>query len=112
MSWRLSGMRAWIIQRLSAIYIAIFLVIIGITLLFNGIPDNYEGWHQLWSRPLLNLGMMAFIIAILLHAWVGTRDVIIDYIHPFAARLTMLSFVAISFMICGLWAGSVLINVL
>ena len=35
--------------------------------------------------------MALFFLALLLHAWIGVRDVVIDYVHNFSARLTVLT---------------------
>ena len=108
----MSGLRAWTIQRISAIYIAIFSVAVFIGTLVNGLPDSHEGWTGLLGSPFYNLATLAFIVALLLHAWVGARDVIVDYVHPLAARFTVLSLAAVFLIVCGLWAARVLINVL
>ncbi len=34
----------------------------------------------------------------------GVRDAIIDYVHPIAARVTVLSLLAFGLAACGLWA--------
>ena len=112
MTRQLSGLLAWVVQRLSAIYIGLFLITGGIALLINGTPDSYESWHALWSSPVLNLAMLVFIIALLLHAWVGIRDVVIDYIHPVALRFSLLSLLALGLVTCGLWALRILFNLL
>jgi succinate dehydrogenase / fumarate reductase membrane anchor subunit len=46
---------------------------------------------------------LLFVVALLIHAWVGIRDVLIDYVHPIMARVTLLSLFAIGFVGCGLW---------
>ena len=109
---QLSGLRAWTIQRISAIYIALFTFFVMAGALVNGIPDSHEAWKALLASPFNNLAILAFIVALLLHAWVGARDVIVDYVHPLAARLTVLALAAIYLIVCGLWAARVMINVL
>ena len=112
MSRQLSGLRAWVVQRLSALYIGLFLVSAGAVLLIEGPPDSYQHWLALFSDPLLNLAMQVFVIAVLLHAWVGIRDVILDYLQPLALRFSALGLVALGLLGCGLWAIRVLFNTL
>ena len=112
MSRQLSGLRAWVVQRLSALYIGLFLITAGIIILIKGTPDSYSDWNALWSTPSLNLAMQVFIIALLLHAWVGMRDVILDYVHPDALRFALLSFFALGLLTSGLWASRILFNLL
>lgn len=112
MSRQLSGLRAWVVQRLSAVYIGLFLLVAGAALLIKGPPLNYRNWLALWSDPLFNLAMQVFVIAVLLHAWVGIRDVVLDYLKPLALRFSALSLVALGLLGCGLWAIRILFNTL
>ena len=109
---QLSGLRAWTVQRISAIYIALCVIVAFIAVLAGGMPDSHMAWKALLASPFVNLAVMAFFVALLLHAWVGARDVIVDYVHPLAARFTVLAMAAIFLIVCGLWAARVLLNVL
>ena len=53
---------------------------------------------------------LLFVAALLIHAWVGIRDIILDYVHPFGARLVVLSLFALMLITSGLWAARVLFN--
>jgi succinate dehydrogenase / fumarate reductase membrane anchor subunit len=55
--------------------------------------------------------MLLFVVSVLMHAWIGVRDVLIDYIHPIAIRATALGLVALSLVAMGLWAAQALILV-
>lgn len=110
MSIQLSGLRAWTIQRISAIYIALFTLAVMVAVLYTGMPENHLAWRDLLSSPFINLSVMAFFLALLMHAWVGARDVIIDYVHPLGARLTVLALAAVFLIVCGLWSARVLLN--
>lgn len=112
MSRQLSGLQAWVIQRLSAVYIGLFLIIAGIILLVKGAPSSYTSWHALWSSPGPNLAMLVFVFALLVHAWVGMRDVILDYVHPDAIRFILLSLFALGLLASGLWAARILFNLM
>ncbi|VAW47787.1 hypothetical protein MNBD_GAMMA04-1533 [hydrothermal vent metagenome] len=80
----LSGRKAHIWQRLSAIYLlfyAPFLAIV-ITQLPRSVSLELLA-YELTKLPLSGLFEVATIFAILLllvHAWVGVRDIIIDYV--------------------------------
>jgi len=45
-----------------------------------------------------------FFAALLLHAWVGVRDVIIDYVRPFYLRFSLLMVVGGALLATLLWA--------
>jgi len=110
MNRRSHGLRAWIIQRLSAIYMAAYLVYFVIHVLMNP-PQSYHDWHGWLSGPVVSIGTALFFIALLVHAWVGVRDVIMDYVKPLALRFSLLSLLGLILLACGLWVLRILIQV-
>lgn len=111
MSRKLSGLQAWVIQRVSAVYIAVFIVAGSLGLLIQGTPENYQAWRQLWAMPLFNVAVSLFITALLLHAWVGVRDIVLDYVHPPALRFAVLSLLIAVLLGYALWSARILVNV-
>ena len=102
-SWRPSaGLRTWLLQRLSATYIAIFIVVFAVAL--GGEPLTYEVWRAWVSHPVSNIALILFIFALLLHAWVGIRDVIMDYINSVPLRYVLLISFGLSFIGMSLWS--------
>jgi succinate dehydrogenase / fumarate reductase membrane anchor subunit len=57
----------------------------------------------------MSLASLVFVAALLLHAWIGVRDILIDYVWHTGARVTALSVVALVLVGSGLWAAQVLI---
>jgi len=107
MSWQASGYRAWFLQRLSAIYIvACLFVVIGF-LLFNSISSFYS-WQSLFYAPVTNILVLLFFIAIMVHAWVGIRDVILDYVHNAIARVLMLNLLMLFLISMAVWVSYIL----
>lgn len=112
MSWRSSsGLRSWLIQRLSAIYIALsFLVFMGLWAAKSE-PITYEVWRAWVADPIINVALVLFILALLLHAWVGVRDVLMDYVHSSPVRFILLAGVGLSIAGIALWALRILLLV-
>jgi succinate dehydrogenase / fumarate reductase membrane anchor subunit len=52
----------------------------------------------------MNIATAGFILALVAHAWVGMRDVILDYIKPVGLRLALLSLTAVLLAGSSLWA--------
>jgi succinate dehydrogenase / fumarate reductase membrane anchor subunit len=98
---RLSGMGAWLIQRISAIYMAVYLPLYG-ALSWN-LAEGYSGWHALNAHPAIVVGNVLLFAAVLLHSWVGVRDIIVDYIKPTGLRVALLALVAASLGVMALW---------
>ncbi|HRP94717.1 MAG TPA: succinate dehydrogenase, hydrophobic membrane anchor protein [Rhodocyclaceae bacterium] len=89
----LGGQRAWIVQRLSALYLLLCVVGGAAWLLLYGRP-GFEGWRGFVAHPAGALALLLFYTALFAHAWVGLRDVVLDYVHPFGLRAGVLALVA------------------
>lgn len=102
-----SGLGAWIIQRLTAIYLLFFfLFLLGYFAFFP--PMSYEAWRDAMSGTVLIVTTSVFFIALLVHAWVGLRDVVMDYLKPLPLRLTVLAFIALGLISMATWIMKVL----
>jgi succinate dehydrogenase membrane anchor subunit len=82
------GLKDWLAQRLTAAAMAIY------TLLFLGIAGYYGGvdydlWQALFANSAFRVATLLFGVAVLWHAWIGMRDIWMDYIKPTALRLTL-----------------------
>lgn len=105
----LSGMGAWLVQRVSAVYIGLY-VLLAIGALWNGAADSYDAWRALWACTGVALASQLFVLALVMHAWVGMRDIAVDYLHPIGLRLAFLSLFALFLAVCTLWAAQVLLR--
>lgn len=105
-----TGLRAWMVQRISAIYVAIFLIY-AVAVLLLAPPAGYAEWRDWLAAPAMGVATLLFFVALLLHVWVGLRDILIDYVPVTALRVTLLSAVAFGLVACGLWAAQILFTV-
>jgi len=97
-----SGLQAWIIQRVTAIYIAIASLILTYCLSVNT-PDSFQQWHEIVSVPYVTVFLTLLVISILYHAWIGIRDVILDYAKPVGLRLFICSVIIFVLLGSGFW---------
>ncbi len=104
------GLKAWLAQRLTAVYMAIFIVF-AVVKLFIQPPQNYQDWIAWVAHPGVNAALALLILSLLLHAWVGLRDVIMDYVKSFAVRIGLFSLLIIVLSGCGLWSLRLLLKV-
>lgn len=103
MSRGAQGLRAWLLQRVTAVYLGLFTLYLLVQFLVAA-PLGYPQWSAWAGMPLVAIGLALYVIAMLLHAWVGMRDVLIDYVHPVGVRLGLLGIMAFGLLGCGLWA--------
>lgn len=105
----LSGLDAWLIQRVSAAYLLVFIVFVC-THFLRDPPTTFEQWRNWVRSPIVSNATLLFFGAILLHVWVGLRDVILDYIHPPVVRLAALGTLAIGLCAMAIWIVRVVIG--
>ena len=106
----LQGLRPWMIQRLSAVFIAVFIVYIFIVLMTNN-PLNAADWAVWIAIPYNKIFIGLFLVALLWHAWIGIRDIVLDYVPNVVARLLVLTLVGSTLIGSGLWGFKALLMV-
>lgn len=111
MSGGLNGMTAWLVQRISAAYLGIFILLCLFALMVTGGWDHAE-WQSLMSTKLVIAATFLFYLSLFLHAWVGIRDVVMDYVHPLAIRLLLLSLIGAVLMLFAFWCFAILSRLL
>ncbi len=108
MMWRASGFRAWLLQRVSAVYMAVYILLFMLHLAFDA-PDSYQEWRAWMMLPFIAVASFVFFAMLLTHAWIGLRDVIIDYVHPVGIRFVLLALVAGGLLMLGVWVLRILL---
>jgi succinate dehydrogenase / fumarate reductase membrane anchor subunit len=82
------GLMDWLIQRLTGVVMAAYtLLLLGVALWNGGI--DHALWTSLFGDGAFRLASFLFMVALLYHAWIGARDILMDYIKPVGVRLTM-----------------------
>ena len=89
----LGGLRPWTLQRLSALYLLVFLAALAVRVLLAP-PQDHLQWIAWWRPPWAAAAALLFFAALGLHAWVGARDVLLDYVKPRWLRGTLLVLLA------------------
>ncbi len=106
----LQGLRPWMIQRVSAVYIALYIFYLAIVVTVDS-PLNPSDWAHWVATAYNNIAMGLFLIALLWHAWIGVRDIILDYVPNVVARLLALMLVGGTLAGSGLWGVKALFMV-
>jgi len=76
-----SGLYDWLIQRVTAVVLAIYTFFIVGYLLAN--PDlTYSQWSGLFSVFWMRLFSLAALLSAAVHAWIGLWSVVTDYLTP------------------------------
>ena len=101
------GLRDWLSQRVTAALMAVFTIVLIAQVLF-GAPMGYERWAAIFSSQWMKVLTFIVIVSLAWHAWVGVRDIWMDYVKPVGVRL-LLQVLTISWLVgCAGWAIQVL----
>ena len=101
------GMRDWLSQRITAVLMALFTIVLLAQLLLPG-TLGYDRWSAIFAAQWMKVLTFVVIVALAWHAWVGVRDILMDYVKPLGMRLA-LQVASIAWLVgCGGWAVQVL----
>jgi succinate dehydrogenase / fumarate reductase membrane anchor subunit len=101
------GLGDWLLQRLTAVVMILYTVGFVVCLVLYK-PVAYADWKAIFSGTFVRVTTMLFFAALLYHAWVGMRDILMDYIRATSLRLTLQFAVALALLLYLLWAASIL----
>ena len=105
------GLKAWLLQRLSAVYMAVYLIFFLMRLSARA-PHGFLEWRGFMTSPAMSISTLLLFGFLLIHAWVGMRDIAMDYLHSFKLRLTVLCVIAAVLTAMGAWLLLVLARAL
>ena len=107
MKRKYTGLRAWLVQRVSAVYMFLFIVSFLVHFAVDP-PQHYAAWHAWITSSAMSIATAAFFAALLAHAWVGLRDVLMDYVHAMTVRVALLGLVGFGLTAAGVWVVRIL----
>jgi succinate dehydrogenase / fumarate reductase, membrane anchor subunit len=73
------GMRIWLSQRLTALLMAVYIVVVLILLTIIQ-PSGHAAWHAFFAPIWFRLATLIFFMCLFMHAWLGVADVLKDYV--------------------------------
>lgn len=104
------GLKDWLAQRITAVVMAVG-TLIFVAVLLSGGPISYESWKALFARGLMGLMpflVLLFVVSVLIHAWIGVRDILMDYVKPTGLRLAFQITTILWLVGCAGWAVRIL----
>ncbi|MEJ7138527.1 succinate dehydrogenase, hydrophobic membrane anchor protein [Amphibiibacter pelophylacis] len=101
------GLRDWLAQRLTAVLMVMYTVVLGAQMLFAG-PLDYDTWAGIFAPQWMKFLTFVVAIALFCHVWVGVRDIWMDYVKPVSVRLFLHVFTLVWLLGCTGWLIQVL----
>ena len=83
------GSRGWLAQRVTALLMALYTPV-ALYLFLSRAPWTYESWKALFAQGWVRIATLLFVVSLAWHAWVGVRDILMDYIKHDGLRLGLL----------------------
>ena len=82
------------------------IVIISFFVIKGGV--NYSEWKELFRAPLFRILALLFILCVLYHAWIGIKDILMDYIKPAGMRISLQVAVLLFLFACAIWSVTII----
>lgn len=85
------GLSSWLQQRITAIIMLVctlFFIYFVVDMAYS-VDSSFMSWQNAVHSIFIKIFIEVFVLALLLHAWVGVRDIIMDYVHCAGIRLTL-----------------------
>lgn len=101
------GLRDWLAQRVTAVVMAAYTVIV-LTVVLGGAPLDYPAWKALFASGWMRVATLLFAASVAWHMWVGVRDILMDYIKPDGLRLALQVGVLLTIAVYFAWAVQIL----
>jgi succinate dehydrogenase / fumarate reductase membrane anchor subunit len=101
-----NGLRDWLIQRVSAVVLAVYFIFLFVYLCLH--PQlTYVEWENLFANPVMKTGTLLALLSLLVHAWIGIWTVTTDYLKSMPLRITIQMLVLLGLL--GLFFWGILI---
>lgn len=101
------GLKDWLAQRVTAVLITLYLIVLAGVLSVTS-PQDYAAWKGLFSHQWMRIATFVFFICVFWHAWIGMRNILMDYVHPTAIRLTVQIAVIAVLLFYWVWTAEIL----
>lgn len=101
------GIGAWLLQRLTAVLMTVYVIGLAAYVMVKS-DYSYPGWAEIFAPVWMKAVTLIVIFALLCHAWVGVRDLWMDYIKPAWLRLTLHTLTVLWLLACAVWSVQIL----
>ena len=105
-----NGLSDWILQRATAVVLVLY-TLIFITNLVVVEFHGFASWKGLFESVWMKTFSIAASISLVYHAWVGIRELWMDYIKPVGIKIGLQIFSILWLLGCGIWIVTILLRI-
>jgi succinate dehydrogenase / fumarate reductase membrane anchor subunit len=101
------GVGSFLMQRLTALVLVVYAVVLAVVV-YAAWPLDYVAWSSIFVPVWMKVLSLVAILALLYHAWIGVKDIWMDYVKPVWVRLTLQTLTALWLLACAVWSVQIL----
>jgi succinate dehydrogenase / fumarate reductase membrane anchor subunit len=104
------GLKDWLAQRVTAVAMLAYTLVFALVFLLalgRG-PLTYATWKALFAQGWMRAATFVFVASVLIHAWIGMRNIFMDYVHHTGLRLALQIATILWLVACAGWAMQIL----
>ncbi len=101
------GLRDWLAQRLTAVVMLLYTLVLGGMLLATPALDH-AAWRGLFTPQWMKLATLVFLLSVYYHAWIGVRNIFMDYVKHSGVRLALYLLVIAALVAYAAWSAQIL----
>jgi succinate dehydrogenase / fumarate reductase membrane anchor subunit len=101
------GLRDWLAQRVTAVVMLLYtLLVVGLLIASPAI--DHAAWRALFAPQWMKLATLLCLLSLYLHAWVGMRNIFMDYVKHGGVRLALYAVVIAALIAYAGWSVQIL----
>lgn len=85
------GINSWLQQRVTAVIMLVLTIafVVFVSMIATGVNSSLTSWQVAFHCPFMKFFTQIFFACVLLHAWIGIRDIWMDYVQCSCIKLTL-----------------------
>lgn len=100
------GVIGFLGQRITSVVLTLWVLLVALSVMFG--PLSYETWAALFAPLWMKVITLVAFASLLYHAWIGVRNIWMDYIAPVWARLSLQTITVLWLIACAVWSVQIL----
>ena len=101
------GLRDWIFQRMTAVIMIVYVAVFFVQVV-GGPKLDFATWRMLFTPQWMKFATLLFLLSVFLHAWIGVRDILMDYIKHAGLRLALYTVFVSALVVYAAWSFRIL----
>ncbi|MGH1358438.1 MAG: succinate dehydrogenase, hydrophobic membrane anchor protein [Burkholderiaceae bacterium] len=101
------GLNDWLAQRITGIILAVYSIVLFFVWVGSG-ELTFQSWTGIFSSTWMKVLTLMAMLSLAWHAWIGLRDVYMDYIKPTWIRLTLQVATIVTLVGYAVWTVTIL----